>query len=115
MADNSSSNGEIKFTPLGGGGINSSSAGEPKTNIAQQDYVTMKSATGDMEMEAASVGDKAGDYVRELLHEKQSIDSSQCPNASRLLDQGMIKIPRILVNLEETGRACLLLLDFVVA
>lgn len=115
MADTSSSNGDIKFTALGGGGINSSSAGEPKINIAQQDYNTMKSAAGDMEMEAASVGDKAGDYVRELLHEKQSLDSSQWPNALRLLDQGMIKIPRIFVNLEETGGACSVLLDFVVA
>jgi hypothetical protein len=49
----------------------------------------MKSATSEMEMEPTSVGDKAGDYVRELLHEKQSLDSSQWPNALRLLDQGM--------------------------
>jgi hypothetical protein len=47
-----------------------------------------------MEMEATSVGDKAGDYVRELLHEKQSLDSSQWPNALRLLDQGMIEFQR---------------------
>lgn len=109
MADTSSSNGDIKFTALGGGGINSSSAGEPKINIAQQDYITMKSAAGDMEMEAASVGDKAGDYVRELLHEKQSLDSSQWPNALRLLDQGMIQIPRISVNVEEHVQCCWIL------
>jgi KH domain-containing RNA-binding signal transduction-associated protein 3 len=101
MADTSSSNGEIKFTPLGGGGINSSSAGEPKINITQQDYVTMKSAAGDMEMEAASVGDKAGDYVRELLHEKQSLDSSQWPNALRLLDQ---EVTREVARIQASGK-----------
>ena len=115
MADNSSSNGEIKFNAVSGGGINSSSAGESNISTAQQDYTTMKSAAGDMEMEATSVGDKAGDYVRELLHEKQSLDSSQWPNALRLLDQGMIEMPRIPVYLEDTGEACSVLLDFVVA
>jgi len=101
MADTSSSNGEIKFAPVGGGGINSASAGEPKINIAQQDYITMKSAAGDMEMEAAAVGDKAGDYVRELLHEKQSLDSSQWPNALRLLDQ---EVTREVARIQASGK-----------
>ncbi|KDR09180.1 hypothetical protein L798_00914 [Zootermopsis nevadensis] len=89
MADNSSSNGEIKLNTVSSGGINSSSVGESNINTPQQDFTTMKSATSEMEMEATSVGDKAGDYVRELLHEKQSLDSSQWPNALRLLDQAL--------------------------
>jgi hypothetical protein len=90
MADNSSSNGEIKYNTICTGGINSSSVGESNINTTQQNYTIMKSATGEMEMESTSIGDKAGDYVRELLHEKQSLDSSQWPNALRLLDQGMM-------------------------
>jgi hypothetical protein len=94
MADNSSSNGDIKFNTISSGGINSPSVGESNINTTQLDYSSMKSETGEMRMEATPVGDKAGDYVRELLHEKQSLDSSQWPNALRLLDQGMIEIPR---------------------
>jgi hypothetical protein len=43
------------------------------------------------------------------------LDSSQWPNALRLLDQGMIEMPWIPVYLEDTGEACSVLLDFVVA
>ena len=35
---------------------------------------------------------KAGEYVRELLSEKLSLDQSKYPNASRLVDQGMFMI-----------------------
>lgn len=86
MADNSSSNGDIKFN-VSSGGMNNSGVGES----TQQDYSTMKSDSGGMEMETGTMStEKAGDYVRELLQEKQSLDSSQWPNALRLLDQGMI-------------------------
>ncbi|PSN38158.1 hypothetical protein C0J52_25845 [Blattella germanica] len=87
MADNTSSNGDLKFS------LDSSGVGDSDINTTQQDYTsTMKSATGEMEVESAPSADKAGDYVRELLHEKQSLDSSQWPNALRLLDQGMVEM-----------------------
>ncbi|XP_021938270.1 KH domain-containing, RNA-binding, signal transduction-associated protein 2-like isoform X3 [Zootermopsis nevadensis] len=101
MADNSSSNGEIKLNTVSSGGINSSSVGESNINTPQQDFTTMKSATSEMEMEATSVGDKAGDYVRELLHEKQSLDSSQWPNALRLLDQ---EVTREVARVQASGK-----------
>ncbi|KAJ9596994.1 hypothetical protein L9F63_011976 [Diploptera punctata] len=83
MADNSSSNGELKF----GAGV-----GESNINTADQDYNIMKSDSGGMEMDTGAVSpEKAGDYVRELLQEKQSLDSSQWPNALRLLDQEVTK------------------------
>lgn len=83
MADKTSSNGDIKFV---------SSGDTNNSDTTQQDYNTMKSDTGDLEMETSTVSaDKAGDYVRELLQEKQSLDSSQWPNALRLLDQEVTK------------------------
>lgn len=35
-----------------------------------------------------STDSKSGEYLRELMDEKHKLDSSQWPNAARLLDQG---------------------------
>lgn len=46
-----------------------------------------ESIDGDNE-ETNSLNQKAGEYVRELLAEKLSIDQNKLPNATRLIDQG---------------------------
>lgn len=42
--------------------------------------------------ESNPAAQKAGEYVRELLGEKLSIDQSKHPNASRLIDQGILDL-----------------------
>lgn len=46
-----------------------------------------ESIDGDNE-ESNPANQKAGEYVRELLAEKLSIDQNKLPNSTRLLDQG---------------------------
>lgn len=36
--------------------------------------------------------EKAQEYIRELMQEKLETDNSKCPNAARLLDQGMFTL-----------------------
>lgn len=58
--------------------------------------IQMKGETGDMETnQVDSV--KAGEYVRELLKEKMSLDPAQWPNAMRLVDQGK-SVPIVLTG-----------------
>uniref|UniRef100_A0A1B6D4L2 K Homology domain-containing protein n=1 Tax=Clastoptera arizonana TaxID=38151 RepID=A0A1B6D4L2_9HEMI len=59
-------------------------------NSESQEDIQMKSDSGDMET-GQSDGLKAGEYVRELLKEKMSMDPGQHPNAMRLLDQEVAK------------------------
>lgn len=56
-------------------------------NSESQEDIQMKSEAGDMETSQAD-GVKAGEYVRELVKEKMSMDPGQYPNAMRLVDQG---------------------------
>lgn len=78
MADNSAANGDLNRN----------------NNISGTDCMSdtnsgnVKSET---DMETQIPPEKAGEYVRELLQEKQSLDSSQWPNALRLLDQEVTK------------------------
>lgn len=41
--------------------------------------------------ESNPAAQKAGEYVRELLQEKLSLDQNKHPNATRLVDQGNLK------------------------
>ncbi|KAJ8869213.1 hypothetical protein PR048_030785 [Dryococelus australis] len=80
-----SSNGEILNRNASGTASGANSVGDSKSSSQQNSE--MKGEGGEIEMEGGS-GEKAGEYVRELLQEKQSLDSSQWPHALRLLDQG---------------------------
>lgn len=42
--------------------------------------------------ESNPAAQKAGEYVRELLAEKLSIDQNKHPNAARLIDQGSLSL-----------------------
>lgn len=65
---------------------------ESNSDQIKTEDIQMKSESGDMETnQADSV--KAGEYVRELLKEKMSLDPSECPNAMRLVDQGKAGLP----------------------
>lgn len=82
MADNSSANGDL---------LNRNNNLSILDCLSDTNSANNQSGMkNDVEMESQISPDKAGDYVRELLHEKQSLDSSQWPNALRLLDQGTI-------------------------
>lgn len=48
----------------------------------------MNDGTDGENEESNPAAQKAGEYVRELLAEKLSIDQSKHPNAARLIDQG---------------------------
>lgn len=67
-------------------------------NSESQEDIQMKSESSDMETNQAD-GLKAGEYVRELLKEKMTMDPSQCPNAMRLLDQGKVYIFRSYIKI----------------
>ncbi|XP_063237083.1 KH domain-containing, RNA-binding, signal transduction-associated protein 3-like [Bacillus rossius redtenbacheri] len=82
-----SSNGEILNRNASGSASGANSVGDPKISQLNSE---MKSEGADMELEGISA-EKAGEYVRELLQEKQSLDSSQWPHALRLLDQEVTK------------------------
>lgn len=53
-----------------------------------------ESVDGDNE-EANALNQKAGEYVRELLAEKLSIDQNKLPNATRLIDQEITKVQQM--------------------
>lgn len=62
---------------------------ENNSDQGKLEDIQMKSEPVDMETnQADSV--KAGEYVRELLKEKMSLDPAQYPNAMRLVDQGKL-------------------------
>lgn len=50
----------------------------------------MSDTTDGENEESNPAAQKAGEYVRELLAEKLSIDQSKHPNAARLIDQGIL-------------------------
>lgn len=54
------------------------------------DVKSLESLDGDMDESNQANSTKAGDYVRELLAEKLSIDHVKQPNVCRLIDQGML-------------------------
>ncbi|KAK7872720.1 hypothetical protein R5R35_002706 [Gryllus longicercus] len=83
-----------------GGDLGASNGGASADTVPAGDEKT------DMDMEAEGSGaGKAGDYVRELLNEKQSLDPSQWPNATRLLDQEVTKeVARIQSGGKPTAR-----------
>lgn len=61
-------------------------------NFKRQTMVDVKSVEcldGDLDESSQVNSTKAGDYVRELLAEKLSIDHVKQPNVARLIDQGM--------------------------
>ena len=69
---------------------NGNRSGHFQTNYSgSQEDIQMKSESSDMETNQAD-GVKAGEYVRELLKEKMTMDPAQTPNAMRLLDQGKV-------------------------
>ncbi|XP_049833420.1 KH domain-containing, RNA-binding, signal transduction-associated protein 3-like isoform X1 [Schistocerca gregaria] len=78
MADNSAANGDLNR--------NNNISG---TDCMSDTNSANVKSEGDMETQIPP--EKAGEYVRELLQEKQSLDSSQWPNALRLLDQEVTK------------------------
>lgn len=90
----------ISLSPANGGsnhnlpGYNSNSNLSDTTD-AKSDSLLFKMSDGEADMDDCKSSEKAGEYVRELLQEKQSLDSSQWPNALRLLDQGRL----IMLNL----------------
>lgn len=72
-----SSNGDYKYdVEEDGGGDGDSNGGD--------DHQRMP-----LEKDRSERADKVGEYMKELLAEKLALDSQKCPNALRLLDQGV--------------------------
>lgn len=68
---------------------NGSQAAQQNLNSAEsQEDIQMK--TDGENAEGSQTDGKVGEYVRDLLKEKTSLDPGQWPNAMRLIDQGKI-------------------------